>query len=439
MKYLKIVCYSAEIVLATDSEMIYNYFLIDEEQVPETIPGIKRIPIDNYALKRNYIIYSSNETRIVQIEPELNCAIICVPEKELYLPDLIYLIMTMLSKELNKEDKYFIHCAVVEKDNKATLIVGDPGSGKTTLALYMCMEKGYNFVCNDRAVIGIYNEKPYIYCGTLQTHIRIGTIHEYFPQLVSQINEEKLDRPWENKIYINPEFENLGVNIKHTAFIENILFTSTYPVQESETQLILQERDTATLSIMKYLSEYIRADRNIILSTGFPFPSFDSQDLAIKRIKMVNKLVDTTAIFNARGNIKILATMIDKNLYKSNCIIKEKSNYMNFLGKEVKVVMDRPVGTKHPIWGFVYLLNYGYIPNTMSGDGEEIDAYIVGEYNPIKEYEGICIAIIHRLDDDDDKLIVAPPNRKYSKEQIEILIEFQERFFNHIILDEYDL
>ena len=40
-----------------------------------------------------------------------------------------------------------------------------------------------------------------------------------------------------------------------------------------------------------------------------------------------------------------------------------------YLGKIVKVVMDRPLATKHPQHGFIYPVNYGYIPETVSGDG----------------------------------------------------------------------
>ena len=46
----------------------------------------------------------------------------------------------------------------------------------------------------------------------------------------------------------------------------------------------------------------------------------------------------------------------------------------DYLNKNVQVVMDRPLGSKHPKHGFEYLTNYGYIPNTVSGDGEELDA-----------------------------------------------------------------
>ena len=114
----------------------------------------------------------------------------------------------------------------------------------------------------------------------------------------------------------------------------------------------------------------------------------------------------------------------------------KKVSYKDFLGKKVKVVMDRPMGSKHPKWNFIYPINYGYVPNTISGDGEELDAYIVGIFEPLEEYEGKCIAAIHRLDDDDDKLVIAPEEKIYTKQQIEALVEFQERFFEHEIIEE---
>ncbi|MBQ4535801.1 MAG: inorganic diphosphatase [Clostridia bacterium] len=107
-----------------------------------------------------------------------------------------------------------------------------------------------------------------------------------------------------------------------------------------------------------------------------------------------------------------------------------------FLGKTVKVVMDRPLGTKHPKHGFVYETNYGYIPDTISGDGEELDAYVLGQHKPLNTFEGEVIAIIHRLDDDDDKLIVVEKGRKYSDEQIRVLTEFQEQWFKSEIIRE---
>jgi inorganic pyrophosphatase len=100
-----------------------------------------------------------------------------------------------------------------------------------------------------------------------------------------------------------------------------------------------------------------------------------------------------------------------------------------YLGKEVIVKMDRPMGVKHPNHGFIYPVNYGYIPNTISGDGEELDAYVLGEFEELDEFQGIVIAIIHRINDNDDKLVVVANGKNYSNEQIIALTEFQERWF----------
>lgn len=87
------------------------------------------------------------------------------------------------------------------------------------------------------------------------------------------------------------------------------------------------------------------------------------------------------------------------------------------------------MGSKHPKKGFIYPVNYGFIPNTLSGDGEELDAYVLGVHEPLGTFTGKVIAIIHRLNDDDDKLIVTPEGKNYTDDQIRALTEFQEAYF----------
>ncbi len=105
-----------------------------------------------------------------------------------------------------------------------------------------------------------------------------------------------------------------------------------------------------------------------------------------------------------------------------------------YLGKQVNLVIDRPLGSHHPDYHFEYPLNYGYVPHTISPDGEELDAYVLGVEKPLKTFYGRCIAVIHRLDDDDDKLIVVPDGVQSSDEEIRKLTRFQEQFFTSEIL-----
>ena len=106
----------------------------------------------------------------------------------------------------------------------------------------------------------------------------------------------------------------------------------------------------------------------------------------------------------------------------------------DYLGKNVSIVIDRKLGTKHPKHGFIYMVNYGYVPNTISGDGEELDAYLLGVFEPVDEFIGKVIAVIHRTNDDDDKLVVVPENREYSDDAIRALTEFQEQYFESVII-----
>ncbi|MEK7627987.1 MAG: inorganic diphosphatase [Patescibacteria group bacterium] len=104
------------------------------------------------------------------------------------------------------------------------------------------------------------------------------------------------------------------------------------------------------------------------------------------------------------------------------------------LGKEVEVTMDRPLGTKHPKHGFVYEANYGFIAGVKAPDGEDLDAYYLGVSEPLEKAKGVCIAIVHRFDNDDDKLVVVPAGTQLTDEEIRSQVHFQEQWFKSEVL-----
>lgn len=104
-----------------------------------------------------------------------------------------------------------------------------------------------------------------------------------------------------------------------------------------------------------------------------------------------------------------------------------------FLGQIVTAQIDRPLGARHPRHDFIYTLNYGYVPGTLAPDGEALDVYLLGVFEPLVTFTGRCIAVIQRLDDDDDKLVLVPDGKAYTDAQISALTEFQERFFQSVI------
>jgi inorganic pyrophosphatase len=115
---------------------------------------------------------------------------------------------------------------------------------------------------------------------------------------------------------------------------------------------------------------------------------------------------------------------------KSQSLVLAKS----FLNEIIEVTVDRQINSLHPKWNFKYPVNYGYLKNIFAPDGEELDAYILKIDYPLEKYTGKVIAIIHRIDDDDDKLIVIPEGQTITDDEIEKSVKFQEKFFKHKIV-----
>ena len=106
----------------------------------------------------------------------------------------------------------------------------------------------------------------------------------------------------------------------------------------------------------------------------------------------------------------------------------------SFLGKTVTVEIDRPCDSRHPTHGFRYPINYGYVPGVPAPDGDDLDAYVLFITEPLTTFTGICVAVIHRLNDNDDKLVLVPAGQTATDAQIRAQTWFQEQFFESVIL-----
>lgn len=105
------------------------------------------------------------------------------------------------------------------------------------------------------------------------------------------------------------------------------------------------------------------------------------------------------------------------------------------IGDIVKVTVDRPLGSYHPKHRDIYYpINYGYVKGVLAPDGEEQDAYILGVNQAIDEFIGKIIAIIHRINDIEDKWVVYPVDCTFTKEEILEQVFFQEKYFQTEII-----
>ena len=108
------------------------------------------------------------------------------------------------------------------------------------------------------------------------------------------------------------------------------------------------------------------------------------------------------------------------------------SKYTQYLGKKINVQIDRPKGSLHPRLNFLYETNYGFIPGTLAGDGHEIDAYVLNQDEALSNFEGKCIAVVVRKDDEEHKLIVADSD--LTRDQIVAETKFVEGYYDTEII-----
>ena len=91
-------------------------------------------------------------------------------------------------------------------------------------------------------------------------------------------------------------------------------------------------------------------------------------------------------------------------------LLRRKALADYYLGRTVEIAIDRPIGYVHAkkAYTLTYPLNYGYLPGVIGGDGEELDVYLMGVETPVSSYTARIIGVVHRENDEEDKLVAAP-------------------------------
>lgn len=181
-------------------------------------------------------------------------------------------------------------------------------------------------------------------------------------------------------------------------------------------------------------SEFPRLDENTVLKTEgaeVEVPHFFADKVILKKIFAgyeFESVRHITECIMEEGDSK------ERSHFFIEAKVRKEATSLNFsevIGSTVECTMDRPMGTYHPKFPDIYYpINYGYVNGVMAGDGAEQDVYALGVDAPLETFTGKVIGVFHRLNDVEDKWIVAPEGMDFSDEEILKQIDFQEKFFD---------
>lgn len=136
--------------------------------------------------------------------------------------------------------------------------------------------------------------------------------------------------------------------------------------------------------------------------------------------------------------IQLVRGLLRKRKQKRDAELKAaqlKKQTDMIIQKRVHVIVDRKLGSVHPEHDdIVYAVNYGYINDYTGGDGEPQDAYVLGIDEPIDEFDGRVVAVIHRKNDIEDKWVVVADGVVPTDDEIRQKTEFMEKYFDTEIL-----
>jgi hypothetical protein len=230
---------------------------------------------------------------------------------------LAYIGFWLTEAERQRESTFILHASSVALNKKGILIVGDGGSGKTTIALNMCNKFNCEFISNDLSVVhhDRNQEKAFLLESSKIVRLRLKTVKLNFPKLL-EIFDNQDESVWTTKTAVNAKDLGLitanGSRPLHSAFVVHL------DSDPKEQTILKRVRDIETqFALYENISRIIRGsaisvfnkDKNIM---GY-MPSLDTREFHENRVNLINFLINDLGIWNiSGGNLDQICNQIEK-------------------------------------------------------------------------------------------------------------------------------
>lgn len=264
-----------------------------------------------------FILRTRNTSQIEAISSKI--FIIDGPlNSESFLKRLPYLFYN-LAEETRQEDLGLItiHGAAVSKEGKGILILGDKGSGKTSLMLALCLTQGYQMIGNDTIIAG-GKENLVIAAGSRQINVRLPVARKL--NLPVERTEKNRGIDYEIKSAFLPE--DLGIGIESgTLPLSGIVRINLHSDNPEYVMSDITSRETEALRLGENFSRYIHGIPTPIELTvegihGY-FPDLDTPALTEFRNNLINTILSNIPYYYIAGREPIrtaqkLATFLNQ-------------------------------------------------------------------------------------------------------------------------------
>lgn len=217
------------------------------------------------------------------------------------LPYLFY----NLTERIRQENLGLVtaHAAAVAKNGRGVLILGDKGSGKTSLMLALCLTQGYEMIGNDSIVLG-GKEELVIATGSHQINVRLPVARKLGLPMRDKITSD-------NKINYEIKFPLLpqDLGIKTANGILPLSVAVRINLHSDNPDFVISNipsHEVEALRLSENFSRYIRGIPTPLelSNSGINghFPDLDTIQLTEFRNKMVNAFLAKESFLYVAGN-----------------------------------------------------------------------------------------------------------------------------------------
>lgn len=194
----------------------------------------------------------------------------------------------------HKHQAVTFHAAAVSLDSEnGLLILGDKGSGKTSLALTLAKRQGMSFVGNDLVLVANNVDSLGIMDGTKMVNTRFAVVENLFGGQFDYDPSGK--HPYEDKVYIMPQDVGLKTQ-SQVARIQAVVRVNVHPVNEGTKVEDGPRRTIEALRIYENAGRYIKGGVTpLILREAENFgyiPALEDRVTQQVRDEMINKMLD---------------------------------------------------------------------------------------------------------------------------------------------------
>lgn len=243
--------------------------------------------------------------------------IVNYPGSELTESNLLYLGFSFLEKQFGEMGVCSCHSACIVKNGEATLLIGEAGAGKTSLAINLCQQYGYSLLSNDMTLIGEDDGCIYACGGTKFVNLRLLSVKSNMPSLLYLFQNDNKDL-WTNKVSVMAS--SIGIEEEYTITpIKNILFVHI----DARDKFKVANGDSWRNNFLLYqnVSAHIRGTASTFVNKkGYPIgyiPSFETEDTYNRRMNLINSI-------NVNPNYHYVSGALDEVLEYIDSLSKEK-------------------------------------------------------------------------------------------------------------------